>query len=212
MEKLIIEEQFGMKGLSFSKSLNTFLESFPKDQAIKVLDLGCGYGQKALFMAAGGWEVSALDLDPEKLSFLQQRAEEFNMPIQTIEGDITGLPIPDGEFDAVICCSAIHHQKMAGIVKTLAEILRVLKPGGRVFFDILSDKDPSYALGEEIEAGTMLGGREGEEDVPHHYSTREEVEKILADYSRADISESEFSYEYNKEKFSCVLFEVVAVK
>ncbi len=116
------------------------------------------------------------------------------------------------KFDAVTCCSAIHHQKMAGIVKTLGEIRRVLKAGGRVFFDILSTRNPSYAIGEEIEAGTRLGGREGEEDLPHHYSTREEVEELLKDFSQMEIRESEFSYEYNSESYRSVLFEVVAVK
>ncbi|NMA00251.1 MAG: class I SAM-dependent methyltransferase [Clostridiaceae bacterium] len=212
MEHLNVEEQFGVKGLSFSKSLKSFIDSFPEGEEMKVLDIGCGYGYKSLCLAYRGCSVVAIDIDPQKLAFLKQYTEKSNLKIQTIEGSMTNLPVPDHVFDVAICCSTIHHQKMTGIAKTVSEILRVLKPGGRVFFDMLSVNDPTYEIGEEIEPGTKVGGREGEEGVPHHYFTKEEVEEILTDYSKVDISEKKFSYDFNHKQYTCILFEVVATK
>ncbi len=63
-----------------------------------------------------------------------------------------------------------------------------------------------------IEPGTKLGGREGEENVPHHYTTKKELEEILTNYSKTDIDENEFSYSYQGEKYTCVLFEITAKK
>jgi ubiquinone/menaquinone biosynthesis C-methylase UbiE len=203
---------FGVKGFKFSNLFRAFVDSFPNDEEKKALDLGCGYGQKSLFLASTGWLVTALDIDAKKLAFLKKRAEEYNLDICIAKGSMNDLQFQDNVFDAVICLSTIHHQKYSGIENTLAEIHRVLKPRGKVFFDILSINDPSYETGENIEKGTKTGGREGEENIPHHYSTKKELEELLADYSDAKINENKFSYEYDHGNYICVLFEVIAVK
>lgn len=212
MEYLEVEEIFGVKGLSFSNSFRSFIESFPKNEKLTVLDLGCGYGQKSLFLASGGWAVTALDIDTQKLDILKTRAEQYDLGIDVVEGDMKALPLQDNLFDIVICLSTIHHQKLIDIENTLSEIFRILKPGGQVFFDILSINDPSCEIGEEIEPGTRVGGREGEEDVPHHYSTKKELKEILTNYSKIDISENSFAYKYNHKEYICVLLAVIAVK
>jgi ubiquinone/menaquinone biosynthesis C-methylase UbiE len=212
VEHLEVVEMFGVKGLSFSDSFRAFIDSFLKCGKIKILDLGCGYGQKSLFMASLGWEVTALDIDLKKLDFLKEKAKEYHSQINVVKGSMDNLPFQDRVFDAVICLSTIHHQKFYSIQNTLSEIHRVLRPGGRLFFDILSTKDASYAIGEMIEPGTKLGGREGEENVPHHYTTKKELEEILTNYSKTDIDENEFSYSYQGEKYTCVLFEITAKK
>ena len=212
MEHLEVKELFGVKGLSFSELFKAFIDSFPKNKEIKVLDIGCGYGQKSLFMASLGWAVTALDIDSKKLVFLKKKAGEYSLQINIAMGSMTDIPLKDNEFDAVICLSTIHHQKLSGVKSTISEIIRVLKPGGKVFFDILSVNDSSYKIGKEIEPGTKLGGREGEEDIPHHYSTKNELEELLSDYLKVAINENEFSYEYDYENYNCTLFEVIAVK
>ncbi len=212
MEHLEIVEMFGIKGLQPSDALSAFIESFPKNFQIEVLDLGCGYGQKSLLLASLGWRVTALDIDADKLDFLKKKAKEHQLNINVLVGSMDYLPLKRQTFDAVLCLSTIHHQTMSGIKKTLSEIHRVLKPGGRVFFDILSINDPSFAIGEEIEPGTKIGGREGEDGIPHHYTTKIELERILVDFSNVAIQETEFSYIYNHERYISVLFEVVAIK
>lgn len=59
---------------------------------------------------------------------------------------------------------------MKQIQKSIPEVQRVLKQGGYFLFDILSTEDDYNGVGQEIEANTFIGSREGEEDVSHYYT------------------------------------------
>lgn len=96
----------------------------------KVLVPGCGFGEDAVRLAALGGQVYAFDLSPEVLAIASQRAQN------TGYGDIhfalmpaEKMDYPDHYFDVVIFRDILHH---VDIARTLAEIQRVLKPGGLV--------------------------------------------------------------------------------
>ncbi len=209
-EHLDLEEIYGIRSLSFSESFSAFVERHSQKHERKVLDLCCGAGQRALYMADLGLQVSALDIDSRKLAILHEKARDYRLNIEIFEASMTDLPFESGSFDTVICCSALHHQTVTGILKTISEIRRVCKSEGQVFFDILSISDASYAVGLEIEPGTKVGGREGEEDVPHHYCTREELEDFLRAFSHVQIEEKNYTYRFRDQMYSSILFEVTA--
>src|ERR1035437_10055091 len=110
----------------------------------KILDLCCGTGQMCLkLMKADVSDISVTGLDfndamlkiaHEKLDPLSDTAD-----IDLIQGDILALPFPDKEFDVVTIAFGIRN--VADKVKAFAEIIRVLKPGGRVICLELSKPD-----------------------------------------------------------------------
>jgi SAM-dependent methyltransferase len=102
-----------------------------------VLDLGCGEGRHVhhLHMHAVsnvvGMDLDALSLEKAEggLRLLPQRADDAPAT-GFVKGDAYRLPFPDGAFDVVICSEVLEH--LPDYPRAVAEIRRVLKPGGRL--------------------------------------------------------------------------------
>ena len=93
----------------------------------RVLDAGCGASIFPVYLARQGHRVTGVDLElPEGL------AAAHGVEIDYLRAAITDLPLPDEQFDAVFCISVIEHLGHAGARAAVAELRRVLKPGGRL--------------------------------------------------------------------------------
>ena len=97
-----------------------------------VLDVACGTGVVAITAALIGARVRGIDLTPELLQQAKENAKIANVEIEFREGDVETLPFPDGEFDVVL--SQFGHMFAPRPNIAIAEMLRVLKPGGRIAF------------------------------------------------------------------------------
>jgi SAM-dependent methyltransferase len=94
-----------------------------------VLDVGCGTGVLAQRIAEAGYEVSGVDPSQGMLSVLERSAPA----VEAKAGSGTDLPFPDDRFDLVYCVAVMHHiADPAAVRSTLAEMVRVAKPGGLV--------------------------------------------------------------------------------
>ena len=95
-----------------------------------VLDVACGAGNATIPAAKTGATATGLDITPELLDAARRIAAEQGVEIEWIEGDAEQLPFDEGSFDAVTsvfgCMFAPDHRRAA------AEIVRVLRPGGRM--------------------------------------------------------------------------------
>ncbi len=98
----------------------------------QVLDVGTGTGVVAVTAARAGARVKALDLSPVLLQEARLNAEVAQVDVEFTEGDAENLPYPDGSFDVVV--SQFGHMFAPRPDVTIAEMRRVLKPGGRVAF------------------------------------------------------------------------------
>ena len=98
----------------------------------RVLDVACGTGVVAVTAARLGAQVRGLDLAPALLERARQNATIAGVDVDFVEGDVEALPYPDGEFDVVL--SQFGHMFGPQPAVTIAQMLRVLKPGGRIAF------------------------------------------------------------------------------
>jgi SAM-dependent methyltransferase len=98
----------------------------------KVLDVACGTGVVAVTAARRGAKVSGLDLTPVLIERARKNASIAGVEIDFIEGDAEALPYTDASFDLVL--SQFGHIFAPRPAVALKEMLRVLKPGGRVAF------------------------------------------------------------------------------
>lgn len=106
-------------------------QKFIAEQAAgkKVLDVGAGTGLLAERLSDTGFEVMALDPFPQMLAQLRQRRPE----IATVEASGHAIPIPDNAFDLVYSVAVMHHISEPALVRqTLAEMVRVTRPGGHI--------------------------------------------------------------------------------
>lgn len=107
-----------------------------------VLDLACGTGVVAVTAALTGAKVSGLDLSPALLVDARRNAELVEASIDFREGDVEALPYADASFDVVL--SQFGHMFAPRPAVAIAQMLRVLKPGGRIAF---STWPPELLLG-----------------------------------------------------------------
>lgn len=97
-----------------------------------VLDVGTGTGVVAITAARAGARVTGLDLTPALLEQARENARIAQQDLVWTEGDAEQLPYPDASFDVVL--SQFGHMFAPRPDVAVAEMRRVLKPGGRVAF------------------------------------------------------------------------------
>lgn len=115
-----------------------------------VLDVGCGTGLMTAELVRLGVDVSGLDLSPGMLEVARR-----NLPGVRFEvGSILELPHPDGAFDGVLAWYSTIHVPDDLLSTALAELARVLRPGGHLSLAFQVGDEPLHmtsALGHDIE-------------------------------------------------------------
>src|SRR5262245_56726070 len=98
----------------------------------RVLDVACGTGVATVTAARLGCKMTGLDLTPDLLERARENAAIAGQTIEWHEGDVEALPFGDAQFDAVL--SQFGHMFAPRPEVAIAEMLRVLKPGGTIAF------------------------------------------------------------------------------
>lgn len=98
----------------------------------RVLDVACGTGVVAITAARIGARVTALELTPELLAAARENSQTAELNVDWHEGDVEALPFGDAEFDIVL--SQFGHMFAPRPDVAIAQMLRVLKPGGTIAF------------------------------------------------------------------------------
>jgi SAM-dependent methyltransferase len=104
---------------------------------MRVLDAGCGFGRNLVHLLREGCEVFALDADAEGVEHVRRLAASLgrNLPAGNFQvAAIEAMPFADGVADVVLCNSVLHFARDEKHFRAmLAELWRVLKPGGILF-------------------------------------------------------------------------------
>jgi SAM-dependent methyltransferase len=91
-----------------------------------IIDLGCGSGRSIVWNCPSGATIVGIDVAPY---FAQEALERGDLVL----GDVRRLPFADGAFDKAYALDVFEHLSRETLVVVMAEIARVVKPGGRVF-------------------------------------------------------------------------------
>lgn len=145
----------------YSNELYDTLASFGLSPRDRVLDVGCGTGLASRPLIENAFAVTGVDVSDPMLAKARER-----YPTATwIEGSAEALPFQPHTFDAAISAQVFHHVDRA---KAIAELVRVLKPGGTIgiWWKVLMDRDPvaqlrvrvAQEMGLEAPASGLRGG------------------------------------------------------
>lgn len=94
-----------------------------------VLDVGCGTGVVASRLAGRGYAVTGVDPSAGMLEHLRSADPR----VEAVRGSATELPFEDGRFDLTMCVAVMHHiAQPVAVRESLAEMVRVTRPGGLV--------------------------------------------------------------------------------
>jgi SAM-dependent methyltransferase len=130
---LSVQEQFGQIDIYvFDQILRGNIAA-----RMRVLDAGCGYGRNLVHLLREGCEVFALDVDAQAIAHVRQLSASLmtGLPEANFQvGSIDRTGFPDGFADVVICNSVLHFSSDDRHFRSmLAELWRVLRPGGMLF-------------------------------------------------------------------------------
>lgn len=135
------------------------------DRPLKVLDVGCGTGVFAARIreALPNATVWGVDLVAGMLARGRDRWRHHRGHVAPVQGDSERLPFASGSFDAVTCANSFHHYPQQD--RAVAEMRRVLKPGGRLLLiDGYRDRPWGWLIYDVCVAGI--------EGAVHHASAR----------------------------------------
>lgn len=179
---------------------------------LRVLEVGCGAGSHSALFAHHGAIVTALDLSEERVQATRRKFELLGADGRgciALQGDAERLPFPDDCFDIVYSNGVLHHSPDTRAA--LAELRRVLKPGGRAVVMLYCRSSINWWvtlwLGHGIMKGRLLRGRDAlgsdtewaggqgrtaENPVTRAYSRRE-IGAMFAGFENVQLRKSEFA-------------------
>jgi ubiquinone/menaquinone biosynthesis C-methylase UbiE len=115
------------------------LEHCPRGEG---LDVGCGTGALATRLAAAGFDMAGVDPSEGMLEMLRRRAPA----IRAVKASGTDLPFADDSFHLVLSVAVLHHiADPDDVRRTLGEMVRVVRPSGRILVWDHNPRNPYWA-------------------------------------------------------------------
>ncbi len=125
----------------------------------RAVDLGCGAGSYAVWLAAQGFDVTGVDISPRAVELAARRAAESGVSCRFVAADLLG-EVKDlaGAFDFAYDWEALHHIFPEDRPRYVANVHRMLRPGARYLSVCFSEEDSSFG-GRGKYRTTPLGTR-----------------------------------------------------
>lgn len=155
-----------------------------------VLDLGCGVGRHALFLAEQGFAVEAADGAAAGLDFARREAASRGLRLGLHQADADALPFADESFDYVLSWNVIFHGTMGDVGRRLAEMWRILKPGALYQGTMLSKRDGQFRQGRPVAPDTFIRGSDAKAHA-HYYCDLAGLAALFAGFELLSLTQEE---------------------
>lgn len=108
----------------------------------RVIDLGCGTGELAIWLAGRGCAVTGVDFLAEPLDLARQKAADRGVAVNFLRMDAVDVGAIPERFDAATDCGLFHTFDDDGRRRYVAALTRLLEPGARLFMLCFSTAEP----------------------------------------------------------------------
>jgi ubiquinone/menaquinone biosynthesis C-methylase UbiE len=144
----------GEDGRPFSRFVD-----FDSVRGKRVLEVGCGSGFAVQLFAEAGAEVVARDLTEWAVQTTKARLAAFGLTADVAQGDCEALDLDDASFELVFSWGVIHHS--TDMDRALRELVRVLKPSGRLVVMVYHRRSLFYAVYKALQHAQPFAQRIG---------------------------------------------------
>jgi len=114
------------------------------DPSVPALDIGCGQGRNALYLARREITVHAVDSSIEAIRAVEAAAESEDLPIRAIHGGFEGLEPQPGGYGAVLVFGLIPDLRREQVTALAAAVETTLAPKGLLFITAFGTWDPAF--------------------------------------------------------------------
>ncbi len=151
---LSYSEEAYSQGKLFELVKIDFLKEILPKASSKILEVGCGTGFVSLYLAKRGYNPVCLDINKSILKVAEGNFKKEGVKGQFVVGDAEKLPFPNSSFDIVTSFGLLEH--FDNPKKAISEMIRVLKPGGLFFADIVPNRFSCQTVGNFFNACSVL--------------------------------------------------------
>ena len=117
------------------------LQLLPPVKGLKVLEVGCGVGDFALYLSQQGAEVTAIDFSSQAIKLATEKTKVQGSNVNFMVADAQAVPFAENSFDLVVSCECLEHVPSPQLA--LNEMYRVLKPQSKL---LLTTENYSNAI------------------------------------------------------------------
>lgn len=149
----------------------------------KILDLGSGAGRHLQYLERMQFKTIGMDNAWNGLQVSKERLQGEKLPVQILIADMAEVfPFPDNCFDGIVSIHVIFHNPRQVIKSTIAEVKRVLKPGGVVMVTFNAVYGSRFGHGQDLGENTWILNEGVDLDIPHHFSDLADVADLMAGF------------------------------
>lgn len=167
-----------------------------------VLDLGAGLGRNSVYFAKQyNLRVTAIDISEYAINYVKQAAIEENVMVDAVKGDMFNTPFTSSSFDCVFAYDITSNLTTSEFEKLLAEINRVVKPGGEIYITLLSESSANYKNAkpeDHLDKNTI---KVLDEDGTERHEFYVDIDDIVKYFGKFDFADEVIEYNvYNLQK------------
>jgi len=140
----------------------------------KTLDIACGEGTTAVYLAKKGFEITGIDFVENAIEYARVRAKKTGAKVEFKVMDATNLSDLKEKFDFIFEWALIHHLKSEQVAPYLKQIPKLLNPGGLYLTNSFNIKSPLYGQPGVRIRKTFLG-------TELLYHSQEEMRDLLSE-------------------------------
>lgn len=151
---LSYSEEANSQGKLFELIKIDFLKKLLPKSPAKILEVGCGTAFVSLYFKKRGYDTTCVDINQSILDIAETNFKKEGHSGKFILGDAEKLPFKDGQFDMVTSFGLLEHFEDPS--KAISEMVRILKPGGLFFADIVPNRFSCQTIGNFFNALAVL--------------------------------------------------------
>ncbi len=117
----------------------------------RALDLGCGTGTHAIYLAQHGWDVIGIDFSPKAISAAREKARQASVKVDFQVADVSRLNLV-GKFDLALDVGCFHGLDAGERKRYIEQLARLVRPGGKFMLWALDRPAPfeNYGIAPQV--------------------------------------------------------------